>query len=76
MQDHHPTYCETEATLGISSISINKILHEHLSVKNIFSPWISHNLTKTQKDARVDLCKQIVGYMWKQARNKRDTDCI
>ena len=51
MQDRHVTYCEIEATLGISLTSIYKILHEHLAVKNICSRWIPHNLTETQKDA-------------------------
>lgn len=35
--------CEIEATLEVSSTNIYKI----------------HNLTKSQKDARVDWCKQI-----------------
>ena len=46
MQDCHVTYCEIEGTLGISSNSIYKILHGHLAVKKIWSPWIPHNLTK------------------------------
>ena len=58
MQDRHVTYCEIEATLGISSTSIYKILHEHLAVKNTCSRWISHNLTKVHKDARVDWCTE------------------
>ena len=60
IQDHHMIYCEIEATLGISSASIYKILHEHLSAKKICSRWIPHNLTKVQKDARVDWCKQML----------------
>ena len=36
-QDRHVTYRETEASLGISMTSINKILHEHLAVKKICS---------------------------------------
>ena len=60
MQDRHVTYCEIETTLGISSTSIYKILHDHLAVKKVCSRWISHNLTKSQKDARVDWCKQML----------------
>ena len=37
MQDRQVTYYEIEATLGISSTSVYKILHEHLAVKKIFS---------------------------------------
>ena len=49
IQDRHVKYCEIEATLatlGISSTSLYKILHENLAVKNICSRWIPHNLTK------------------------------
>ena len=60
MQEHHVTYCEIEAILGISSTSKYIILHGHLAVKKICSRWIPHNLTKAQKDARVDWCKQML----------------
>ena len=43
MQDRDETYREIEASLGISSISIHSILHEHLVVK------IPHNLTIVKK---------------------------
>ena len=54
MKDRHVRYCEIEATLGISSISIYKILYEYLAVKKIYFRWIPHNLKNAQKDARVD----------------------
>lgn len=60
LQDRHVTYREIEASLGISMTSINKILHEHLAVKKICSRWIPHNLTKAQKDARVNWCKEML----------------
>ena len=60
LEDRHVTYCEIEATIGISSTSIHKILHDHLAVRKVCSRWIPHNLTKTQKDARVDWCKQML----------------
>ena len=60
MQNRHLTYCEIEATVGISSTSIYKILHKHLAVKKICSRWIPHNMTKAQTDAKVDWCKQIL----------------
>ncbi|GFT88113.1 uncharacterized protein NPIL_181411 [Nephila pilipes] len=59
-QDRHVTYREIEASLDISMTSINKILHEHLSVKKICSRWIPHNLTNAQKKARVDWCKEML----------------
>ena len=36
LQDRHVTYREIETTLGINVTSIHSILHEHLTVKNIF----------------------------------------
>jgi len=59
-QDRHVTYCEIETSLGISPTSIHKILHEHLAVKKVCCRWIPHNLTKVQKDARVDWCKKMI----------------
>ncbi|GFT58701.1 putative DD34D transposase [Nephila pilipes] len=59
-QDRHVTYREIEASLDISMTSINKILHEHLSVKKICSRLIPHNLTNAQKKARVDWCKEML----------------
>src|ERR1700704_6938374 len=53
MEDRHVTYLEIEASLGISATSIHSILHEHLAVKKICSRWIPHNLTISQKKARV-----------------------
>ena len=46
MQDRHVTYCKIEATLGINSTSMYKILDEHLAAKKICSRWMPHNLTK------------------------------
>ena len=38
MQDRHVTYREIEATLGIGSTRVYKILHEYLAVKKICFP--------------------------------------
>nr|XP_040572510.1 histone-lysine N-methyltransferase SETMAR-like [Lepeophtheirus salmonis] len=54
MQDHHVTYREIEASLGISSTSIHLTLHVHLAVKKLCSRWIPHNLAIAQKTAGVD----------------------
>ena len=37
LQDRHVTYREIETTLGISGTIIHSILHEHLTVKKIYS---------------------------------------
>ena len=47
MQDHHVTYREIQASLGIAFTSIHSILHEHLAVKMICSRWISESLKKS-----------------------------
>ena len=57
-EDLHATYREIEASLGISKISIQKILHEELAVKKLVSRWIPHLLTKEQKEARVNWCQK------------------
>ena len=58
--DHHVTYREIEAPLGISATSIHSILHKDLTLKKICSRWISHNWTIAQKKCRVDLCKEML----------------
>ena len=41
LQDRHVTYREIETTFGnLSGTSIHSILHEHLTVKKIYSRWI------------------------------------
>ena len=59
LQDRHVTYCEINTTLGISRTSINSILHEHLTVKKIYSHWIPHNLSIAQKKTRVNWSKEM-----------------
>ena len=60
LQDRHVTYCEIETTLGISGTSIHLILQEHMTVKQICSRWIPHNLSIAQKKARVDWSKEML----------------
>ena len=60
MQDRLVTYSDIDSTLDLCNTSIYEILHEHLAVKKICFCWIPHNLTKAQKDTRVDWCKQML----------------
>ena len=39
LQDRHVTYREIKTTLGISVTNILSMLHEHLTVKKIYSSW-------------------------------------
>ena len=54
LQDSHVTYRYIETTLGISGTSIHSLLHEQLTVKQICSRCIPHNLSIAQKTACVD----------------------
>ena len=58
MQDRYVTYHEIETSLGISGTSIHSILHEHLTVKNISSHWIPHNLSIAQKKSSCRLVER------------------
>jgi histone-lysine N-methyltransferase SETMAR len=60
LQDRHVTYREVETTLGISGTSVHSILHKQLTVKKICSRWIPHNLSITQKEARVRWSKEML----------------
>ncbi|CAH2007870.1 unnamed protein product [Acanthoscelides obtectus] len=54
IEDRHVTYREIEASLKISTTSIQKNLHEVLEVRKLVSRWIPHLLTEEQKAARVN----------------------
>ncbi|CAH2010680.1 unnamed protein product [Acanthoscelides obtectus] len=58
IEDRHVTYREIEASLKISKISIQKIVHEELGVRKLVSRWIPHLLTEEQKAARVNWCQK------------------
>ena len=59
-RDRHMTYHEIQASLGIDMKAIHTILHDHLSVRKLCSRWIPHNLTETQKQARVKWSKEML----------------
>ena len=60
LQDRHVAYRVVETILSISGTSIHLILHEHLSVKKIYSHWTTHNLSFAQKKARIDWSKEML----------------
>lgn len=49
-QDRFVMHRQIEGSLYFTITSINKILHEHLEVKEKCSCWIPHNLTHTQTE--------------------------
>ncbi|CAH2010681.1 unnamed protein product [Acanthoscelides obtectus] len=54
IEERHVTYRESEASLKISKTSIQKIVHEQLGIRKLFSRWIPHLLTEEQIAARVN----------------------
>lgn len=58
--DRRVTYKEIEASLGIHSPAINKILHDHIGVRKLTSRWVPHLLKPEQKQVRVDWCIQML----------------
>ena len=65
-------YREIETTLGISGTSIHSIMHEHLTVKKIGSPWIPHNLSIAQKNQSMRVSK----VLRQLVQSKRMQKCI
>ena len=51
--DPHSTYQQIEATLGISSMTINSIIHDCLNLRKVCGGWVPHTLTDDQKQVRV-----------------------
>ena len=47
-------YHQIEASLGLSSASLNKIMHDHLQLRKLSARWIPHLLTGEQKQKRID----------------------
>ena len=43
--DSHSTYQQIEAILGISSTTINSIVHDYLNLRKVCGGWVPHALT-------------------------------
>ena len=54
--DPHLTYQQIQDTLQIGSAAAGSILHNYLGFRTIICRWVSHFLTETQKQDRVDYC--------------------
>ncbi|XP_026329038.1 uncharacterized protein LOC113237013 [Hyposmocoma kahamanoa] len=59
-EDPRITYTNIEKILGISSGSVNTILHQHLGVRKLCCRWIPRLLSGTEKQARVDWCREML----------------
>lgn len=60
MQDSRITYAQLEHETGLSSGTINVILHKELRLRKLCARWIPHSLTLAQKLSRVDFCKSML----------------
>ena len=56
--DPHATYEQIECSLGIHPPAIYSILHDHLNLRKICARWVPHQLTKDQKQLRVQFCQE------------------
>ena len=54
--DPRVTCHQIEASLGLSSASLNRIMHDHLQLRKLSARWIPHLLTEEQKQKRIDFC--------------------
>lgn len=59
-EDQRCTYKDIEGALGISSPSVNEILHEKLGVRKLAARWVPHNLSEEQKRVRVNWCREML----------------
>ncbi|CAH2005524.1 unnamed protein product [Acanthoscelides obtectus] len=77
IEDRHVTYREIGASLKISKIPIQKILHEELGVNKLVSRWIPHLLTDGQKASRVNWCqKRLTSAVWVFQGEEKPTKVI
>jgi histone-lysine N-methyltransferase SETMAR len=56
-EDRHSTYAQIEALTGLSSHTINEILHQSLKIRKLASRWIPHLLTDANRRQRLDACR-------------------
>lgn len=55
-EDRRMTMREIEKALDLSHGTVNRILHEELSMRKLCARWIPHQLKDHQKEARVAFC--------------------
>ena len=54
--DHHSTYQQVEAIIGISSTAINSRIHHYINLRKVCARWVPYTLTDDQKQLRVQCC--------------------
>ena len=73
--DPHSTYQQIGSTLGISSSSINSIIHDHLHLRKVCARWVPHCLTDDQKRFRIEFCRRTLK-RFEGGRSRRVFDIV
>ena len=73
--DPHSTNQQIGVTLGISSSSINSIIHDRLNFRKVCARWVLHNLTDARKQLRIQFCRQTLE-RFEGGRSRRVFDII
>ena len=73
--DPHSTYQQIETVLGISSTTINSIIHGYLNLRKACARRLPHTLTDDQKQLRVQFCSHSLK-RFEEGRSRRVFDII
>ena len=68
-------YQQIEAILGISSMAINSIIHNYLSLRKVCARWVPRTLTDDQKQFRLQFCCHSLK-RFEEGRSRRVFDII
>ena len=68
-------YQQIETILGISSTTINSIIHDYLNLRKTCARWVAHTLTDYQKQLRVQFCRYSLK-RFEEGRSRRVFDII
>ena len=71
----HSTYQQIEVILGISSTTINLIVHDCLNIRKVCARWVPHTLTDDQKQLPLQFCCHLLK-RFKEGRSHLVLDII
>ena len=74
-EDPHSIYQQIQHILGISSGSVNSIIHDYLDLHKVCARRVPHQLTDTQKQLRIQFCRQTL-QRFEEGRSRRVSDII
>ena len=64
-----------EAILGISSTTINSIIHDYLNLRKVCCGWVPHTLTDDRKQLPLQFCRHLLK-RFEEGRSRRVFDII